>query len=551
MTHVPLLNVEQLIFKIATEHDELEQLHFLNYRTFVEEIPQHHHNEAHALVDRFHGDNTYFICKRGPRVVGMIAVRTRRPFSIDEKLPNLDSYLPTGWTFCEIRLLAVEPEFRNGVVLRGLIREVTRYCFGLGIEASVISGAVSQLRLYRHMGFVPFGPRVGTADAPYQPMYITRDTFTTSTEPMMARNGRGSATQAPLSFLPGPVDLHPDVRNAFSAPPISHRSEGFIEDLQCTKDLLCNLVNAPRVEILLGSGTLANDVVAAQLAALNLPGLVLSNGEFGERLIDHALRAGLRFDCERFAWGDALDSVTLDGMLSLHRSARWIWIVHHETSTGVLNDVAHLSRIGKASGGRVKLCLDCVSSIGVVPVDLSDVYLATGVSGKAIGALAGLSLVFHHGEVKSCARAPRYLDLSLYAKTEGVPFTQSSGLLNALRVAAERTLQRGGFADVRALAAWLRGELRAMGFCLLADDAVASPGIVTLVLDPRESALELGDALARAGFALSYRSTYLRERNWIQIALMGECTRHKLELLLRAMGQLRAQQLPERIRRPA
>ena len=550
MTYVSQLNADLLSFKIATERDELEQLHRLNYRTFVEEIPQHHRNEQRALVDRFHNDNTYVICKRGARVVGMIAVHTRRPFSIDEKLPNLDSYLPAGWSFCEIRLLAVEPEFRNGVVFRGLIREITRYCFGLGINASVISGAVSQLQLYKHMGFVPFGPHVGTADAPYQPMYITMDAFAANTEPTMARNGRGSATPPPVSFLPGPVDLHPDVRKAFSAQPISHRSEKFVEELQYTKDLLCDLVNAPRggVEILLGSGTLANDVVATQLAALDQPGsgLVLSNGEFGERLIDHALRAGLRFDCERFAWGDALDAVTLDGMLSLHRSARWIWMVHHETSTGVLNDVTHLARICKTSG--VNLCLDCVSSIGVVPVDLSDVHLATGVSGKAIGALAGLSMVFHQGAVKPCARAPRYLDLSLYAEAEGVPFTQSSGLLNALRVAVERTLRRGGFSEVRGLAAWLRGELRAMGFYLLADDAVASPGIVTLVLDPRESALELGDALARAGFAVSYRSTYLRERNWIQIALMGECTRHKLELLLRAMGHLRAQ---PRVRRSA
>jgi aspartate aminotransferase-like enzyme/GNAT superfamily N-acetyltransferase len=538
MTLIPAATIsDPLIFKIATERVELEQVHQLNYRTFVEEIPQHHANSDGTLVDRFHGDNTYFVCKRGMRIVGMIAVRAHRPFSLDDKLPNLDDYLPAGWTFCEVRLLAVDPEYRNGVVFRGLIRELTRYCFSLGINASVISGAVTQLQLYEHMGFVPFGPRVGTPDAPYQPMYCTFDRFQANTEPGMARR-RAAARQASVSFLPGPVDLHPDVRKAYSAPPVSHRDDAFIAEFLRTKHMLCELVDAEYVEILLGSGTLANDVIAMQLTGLDAPGLVLSNGEFGERLIDHTSRVGLRCATERLAWGEALDAATLDRVLSRHPKARWCWMVHHETSTGVLNDLDHAAALCHARG--TKLASDCVSSIGVVPVDLRRVYLASGVSGKAIGGLAGLSMVFHHGDARASRRVPRYLDLSLYAEAEGVPFTQSSGLLSALRVATENTLSRRPFADVRALSAWLREQLRRLGFRLLAPDDVASPGMVTLVLEPGDSAMELGDALARAGFALSYRSKYLRERNWIQIALMGECSRQKIELLLRALRQLRA-----------
>ena len=51
-----------LEFKIATEVWEIEQIHQLNYRTFVEEIPQHHTNPSHRLVDKFHNENTYVIC---------------------------------------------------------------------------------------------------------------------------------------------------------------------------------------------------------------------------------------------------------------------------------------------------------------------------------------------------------------------------------------------------------------------------------------------------------------------------------------------------------
>jgi hypothetical protein len=42
-----------LVFKVASEDSEFEQIHRLNYRTFVEEIPQHGPNPDCTLVDRF------------------------------------------------------------------------------------------------------------------------------------------------------------------------------------------------------------------------------------------------------------------------------------------------------------------------------------------------------------------------------------------------------------------------------------------------------------------------------------------------------------------
>jgi hypothetical protein len=43
-----------LVFKAATEDWEFELIHRLNYRTFVEEIPQHQASPTHRLVDKFH-----------------------------------------------------------------------------------------------------------------------------------------------------------------------------------------------------------------------------------------------------------------------------------------------------------------------------------------------------------------------------------------------------------------------------------------------------------------------------------------------------------------
>jgi hypothetical protein len=166
-----------LVFKVANEDWEVEQIHRLNYRTFVEEIPQHAASPVQRLVDKFHAENTYLICLAGRTLAGMLAVRGKRPFSLDHKLKDLDSYLPPGRHICEIRLLAVEKHFRGAHVLQGILALLWQHGLKQGYDLAIISGTTRQLKLYRHLGFAPFGPLVGTGDARFQPMVITLETF--------------------------------------------------------------------------------------------------------------------------------------------------------------------------------------------------------------------------------------------------------------------------------------------------------------------------------------------------------------------------------------
>src|SRR6185503_6525775 len=128
-------------------------------------------------------------------------------------------------------------------------------------------------------------------------------------------------------------------RRAFEQAPESHRTDGFLKDFQATQQQLCELVKARKVEMFLGSGTLANDVVAGQLLLEKRRGVVLSNGEFGQRLIDHARRMGLDFESVEFPWGQPLDMKAVRQALEREPAAGWLWAVHCETSTGVLNDL--------------------------------------------------------------------------------------------------------------------------------------------------------------------------------------------------------------------
>lgn len=169
-----------LVIKVAVEPWELEQVYRLNYRTFVEEIPQHPPNPRKALVDRFLARSTCFICLQRGRLLGMVAVSDERPFSLDVKLPDLDSYLPPASRPCEVRLLAVEGEHRGGPVFGKLLSHLIRYCWAQKYDLALISAATSQVELYRHLGFRPFGPSFGSEPAVFQGMFISWNLLTES-----------------------------------------------------------------------------------------------------------------------------------------------------------------------------------------------------------------------------------------------------------------------------------------------------------------------------------------------------------------------------------
>src|SRR5580704_3662453 len=141
------------VFKIAGTEEEFEQIHRLNYQTFAGEIPQHPPSPDGRLIDKFHAENTYMIGVRDGRVIAMLAVRRRRPFSLDAKLPDLDSWLPAGRRPVELRLLAVLPAHRNGPVPAQLLHFGARHCLDRGDDMAVISGAVRRMSLYRALGF--------------------------------------------------------------------------------------------------------------------------------------------------------------------------------------------------------------------------------------------------------------------------------------------------------------------------------------------------------------------------------------------------------------
>ena len=253
-------------------------------------------------------------------------------------------------------------------------------------------------------------------------------------------------------------------------------------------------------------------------------------------LPNHAKRFGMPFDTMETQWGSTFDEKNIEEALQSGNYS-WLWAVHCETSTGVLNDLEHLKRC--CSRADVLLAVDCVSALGTMPVDLTGIDYASGVSGKGLLSYTGLSFVFHNGEVTKNESLPRYLDLGSYMEARGIPYTQSSNLLSAFDVALQRFEQPEELYErVTTRALRVRAMAEQAGFTIVAPEKAAAPTISTLCMPTGFSAMQLGENLFLNGLNVHYESVYLRERNWLQISCMNEMADKEFERMLQLLCSL-------------
>lgn len=484
--------------KIATTQKEFDEIAELNYETFVEEIPQHPSNNSRRLVDKFHKENTYLVVYKQHQLIGMLALRDKRPFSIDQKIGPVENFLPSDdcKKLCEVRLLAIKKSFRNGRVFIRLAQALVNYLFERKYSACVISGTTREEKLYKHMGFTQFAHSVGAEEAMFLPMVLTR----TNSAPIRERLERLDYT-----FYPGPVLQE----HALQHTNLSHRSFKFKLMFEELKNRLLVMSNAKNVSILVGTGTLANEAMLAQLKSdFQLEkGLIITNGEFGKRLEKQAEYQQLSFDTLEFQWYEVINVARVEQVLQ-QKSYSWLLYVHGETSTGLYND-EHLAELGERY--NIAVCVDCISSFGAMPFSLAPFYLATAVSGKAIGALSGLAFVFSK-DVPKKSNAPLYLNLANYSH-EQIPFTLPATLIESTLTALAKYPKR--FEILANRFERLRGSSLYKKYCRKINHF---PMIVSLEMP--NSLKNFSSDLKLNGIYLHDDSVYLQDRETVQLSVI-------------------------------
>ena len=168
-------------------------------------------------------------------------------------------------------------------------------------------------------------------------------------------------------FLPGPTDVHPDVLAAMGRPMIGHRSSAMEDLLKRTAPKLQKLARTART-VMVGTASAPGFMEMAVRGGVRKKALSIVNGSFSERFAD--LVTACDKECVRLEvpLGGFVEPDQLRDALRKNPGVDAVTVAHSETSTGVLQDVAGLSRVVHEFPD-VLFLVDAVTSMAGSPVE--------------------------------------------------------------------------------------------------------------------------------------------------------------------------------------
>ncbi|MCH7663237.1 MAG: alanine--glyoxylate aminotransferase family protein [Chloroflexi bacterium] len=299
-----------------------------------------------------------------------------------------------------------------------------------------------------------------------------------------------------LLFIPGPVNVAKNVQTAICHEDICHRENEFENLLRNIENKLLKLVNIQKTEnfravIITGSGTAANEAMLSSVVG-DKKILILSNGEFGERLYEISKIHNKNTFILRFDWGEKLKLKVIGAYLK-ENEIDIVAMVHHETSSGMLNP---LRKIGALSNThQAMFIVDCVSSAAAEHIDMEkwNIAFCSSSSSKAISSYPGLSFVIgKREEFEKLTHLPvktNYLNLDkFYQLTKNVsqtPNTPAVHLFYALDQALLNIIGEGVSnyqSRIKKRARLLRKEMLKLGLLFLIDQREMSSVLTTVLL---------------------------------------------------------------------
>ncbi|MFT5426228.1 MAG: 2-aminoethylphosphonate-pyruvate transaminase [Gammaproteobacteria bacterium] len=254
---------------------------------------------------------------------------------------------------------------------------------------------------------------------------------------------------------PGPVVLSKRVREAMLQPDLCHREAEFAELQNAIRNDLLEVYPLDKQNwaaiLMTGSGTAAMEAMMTSLIPDHGKVLIIENGVYGERLTKIAEIHQINHMTLHHEWGDEIDLKILKDELQYHKEISHVAVVHHETTTGRLNDLAAIAEVCKQHD--VPILLDGVSSFGAEDIDFEawNITACAATANKCLHAVPGTSFVISKRNVfeqmQGTPARTLYLNLASYLEQQdknGTPFTQSVQTFYALSEALKELKDAGG-----------------------------------------------------------------------------------------------------------
>src|SRR5215467_882573 len=351
---------------------------------------------------------------------------------------------------------------------------------------------------------------------------------------------------------PGPVNVSDRVRQAVLRPDICHRESDFGE-LQhgIQAKLLQAFVPGGETDytaiLLTGSGTAAVESALMSSIPHGKRALIINNGVYGERMSQMVGLHRLGVSELKHEWTERPDPERLRLALRQHPEVHAVGMVHHETTTGLLNPGKAIAEVVD-SLNRVFI-LDAVSALAGEHIDIagSKIYMVAGTAGKCIQAFPGVSFILvRKGFLERMRTYPKrswYLHLTHYVDDQGrgtVPFTPAVQLYYAFDEALSELLEEGVAKRIqryRNISTFIRDRMAKLGIKPLLPPEHQSNTITAYYLPVGLSYPQLHDKLKEQGYVI-YAGQGQLEGQIFRIANMGVLSQAQIQGFLDAFERI-------------
>ncbi|MDR1625885.1 MAG: aminotransferase class V-fold PLP-dependent enzyme [Spirochaetia bacterium] len=315
---------------------------------------------------------------------------------------------------------------------------------------------------------------------------------------------------------PGPVTISQRVRASLAREDLCHREPEFAALTLDIKKRIGNVYEGCAADyeaaLASGSGTCAVEAMLQSLAPRSGKTLVVANGVYGERMASMLEAQGKPFTLIKGGWPEPVNIAAAEEELKKDGCLTHVAAIHHETTTGRLNDCAALGQLcGKYGKG---FFVDAVSSFAGEEIRFADwnVTALAATANKCVHGIPGICFVLARRDLMETGKTQAsslYLDLyKMYKEQKSgfSPFTQATHACVALREALEELEDQGGWKSRRArylaISRRLRQEFAAMGIeRFLPEEAYASY-MSSFKLPEGKTYGELHDILKEEGFVI-------------------------------------------------
>jgi 2-aminoethylphosphonate aminotransferase len=303
-------------------------------------------------------------------------------------------------------------------------------------------------------------------------------------------------TERKILLNPGPATTTDTVKWAMVTEDICPREKDFGALLDGIKEDLVRVVHGEgdyTTALFTASGTGGLEAAITSAVPRGKKLLVVDNGAYGTRMINIATTFGIEVATYKINYGDYPDVNEIEKLFQADSGISHLALVHHETTTGMLNPVQELCDLAHRYGAEV--IVDCMSSYAGIPINIKQwnaEYLISS-SNKCIQGMPGMVFVIFKknmlGKIKGNRRS-FYFDLYSqymgFEQTGQMQFTPPVQVAYALRQAINEYFaegEQGRWNRYRENWETLYSGLEEMGFSFLLPPHQQSQ-ILLAVLEP-------------------------------------------------------------------